>query len=87
MTIKELMELIGETRFNYVKNLIEDGMNEIQLITSENVTQYTAPLTKNQAAYNLPSNLVQVKGVKIKDEESGYYCPIPRIDISEYKEK
>ena len=41
MTIKELMELIGETKFNYVKNLIEDGMNEIQLVTSENVTQYT----------------------------------------------
>ena len=56
MTVKELMELIGETRFNYVKNLIEDGMNEIQLTTSENVTQYTAPLTADQTAYNLPAN-------------------------------
>ena len=87
MTVKELMELIGENRFNYVKNLIEDGMNEIQLITSENVTQYTAPLTKDQVAYNLPANLVQVKGVIIKDTESGYYCPIPRVDMDEYKEK
>ena len=81
------MELIGETKFNYVKNLIEDGMNEIQLVTSENVTQYTSALTKDQVAYNLPANLVQVKGVKIKDEESGYYCPIPRVDITDYKEK
>tara|TARA_R110002012_G_scaffold7562_5_gene35289 strand:- start:26929 stop:27192 length:264 start_codon:yes stop_codon:yes gene_type:complete len=87
MTVKELMELIGETRFNYVKNLIEDGMNEIQLTTSENVTQYTAPLTADQTAYNLPANLVQVKTVKIKDEESGYYCPIPRVEIDKYKEK
>lgn len=81
------MELIGETRFNYVKNLIEDGMNEIQLETNENVTQYTTDLVKDQDAYNFPSNLVQVKAVKIIDEDSGYYCPIPRVNIDDYKEK
>jgi len=87
MKVKELMELIGETRFNFVKNLIEDGMSEIQLLANENVTQYTADVVKDQSAYNLPSNLVQVKDVKIKDESSGYYCPIPRVNINEYKEK
>ena len=87
MTVKELMELIGETRFNFVKNLIEDGMSEIQLTANENVTQYTADIVKDQAAYNLPSNLVQVKDVKIKDTTSGYFCPIPRVNIDEYKEK
>ena len=87
MKIKELMELIGESRFNFAKNLIEDGMNEIQLITNENVTQYTTDLVKDQAAYNFPSNLVQVKAVKILDTDSGYFCPIPRADIDDYKEK
>ena len=87
MTIKELMESTGETRFNFIKNLMEDGMEEIQAITNENVTQYTSNLVKEQIAYNLPSNLVQVKAVKIKDTESGYFCPIPRVDIEDYKEK
>tara|TARA_Y100000593_G_C4230380_1_gene296661 strand:+ start:304 stop:567 length:264 start_codon:yes stop_codon:yes gene_type:complete len=87
MKVKELMELVGETRFNFIKNLMEDGMSEIQSITNENVTQYTAPLVKDQIPYNLPANLVQVKAVKIKDTESGYYCPIPRVDIPDYKEK
>ena len=87
MKVKELMELVGETRFNLVKNLMEDGMSEIQALTNENVTQYTSNLVGNQTAYNLPANLVQVKSVKIKDTESGYFCPIPRVDIQDYKEK
>jgi len=87
MTIKEVMELVGETKFNYIKSLIEDGLAEIQLETNENVTQYTAPIVKDQSAYNLPSNLIQDKSVKILDTNSSYYCPIPRIDIENYKEK
>jgi len=87
MKIKELMELIGETRFNYTKNLIEDGMNEIQLVTNENVTQFTTDLVKDQAEYNFPSNMVQVKAVKLLDSDSGYFCPIPRVNIENYKEK
>jgi hypothetical protein len=87
MTVKELMELTGETRFNYVKVLINDALNEIQLITNENVTQYTTTLEEGVSKYSLPSNLVQVKDIKIKDTETGYYNPIPRIHIKEYKEK
>ena len=87
MTVKELMELTGETRFNLVKVLINDALNEIQLMTNENVTQYTTDLTKDQATYNLPSNLVQVKEIKIKDTDSEYFCPIPRVNIEWYKEK
>ena len=87
MTVKELMELTGETRFNYIKVLLNDALNEIQLRTNENVTQYTTNLTKDQSEYNLPSNLVQVKNMKIKDIESEYFCPIPRVNISKYKEK
>ena len=87
MTVKELMELTGETRFNLVKVLINDDLNEIQLMTNENVTQYTTDLTKDQATYNLPSNLVQVKEIKIKDTDSEYFCPIPRDNIEGYKEK
>lgn len=87
MTIKELMELIGETRFNFVKKMLDDGLNEIQLVTKENITQYTTNLVKDEDAYNLPSNLVEVTDVKIKDTESDYYIPIPRVIIKGYREK
>ena len=81
------MELVGENKFNYIKSLIEDGLAEVQLETNENVTQYASDLTSGQSAYNLPSNLIQVKYVKILDSNSSYYCPIPRVDIADYKEK
>ena len=87
MKIKELMELTGETRFNLVKVLINDALNEIQLRTKENVTQYTTDIVNEQSNYNLPSNLVQVTNVKVKNETSGYFEPLNRVIIEDYKEK
>jgi len=87
MTVKELMELTGETRFNYIKVLLNDALNEIQLMTNENVTQYKTDLTVDVSEYNLPSNLVQVKNIKIKDIDTDYFCPIQRVNIPNYKEK
>ena len=87
MTVKELMELTGETRFNFIKVLINDALNEVQLRTKENVTQYTTDLVNEQSAYNLPSNLVQVTNVKIKNPKSDYFEPLGRIILEDYKEK
>jgi hypothetical protein len=87
MKVKELMELVGETRFNYIKVLLTDALNEIQLKTKENVTQYLTDLVDGQSTYNLPSNLVQVTNVKIKNPKTDYYEPLSRIILAEYKEK
>tara|TARA_R110002110_G_scaffold150932_4_gene343033 strand:- start:318 stop:581 length:264 start_codon:yes stop_codon:yes gene_type:complete len=87
MKVKELMELTGETRFNFVKVLINDALNEIQLRTKENITQYTTDLVNGQSSYNLPSNLVQVTNVKIKNPKSEYFEPLNRIILEDYKEK
>jgi len=87
MKVKELMELVGETRFNYIKVLLTDALNEIQLKTKENVTQYLTDLVDGQSVYNLPSNLVQVTHVKVKNPKTDYYEPLGRIIIENYKEK
>ena len=81
------MELVGETRFNLVKVMINDALNEVQLRTKENVVQYTTDLVNSQTLYNLPSNLVQVTNVKIKNPRSGYFEPLGRVIIEGYKEK
>ena len=87
MKIKEIMELTGERRFNLIKVMINDALNEIQLRTKENVTQYTTDLVNDQTLYNLPSNLVQVTNVKVKNPISAYFEPLGRIIIEDYKEK
>ena len=87
MKVKEVMERAGMTQTGLALALIKDGLAEIELVAKENITQYTTDLTKDQAAYNLPSNLVEVTAVKIKDQTSGYFCPIQRVVIDNYKEK
>ena len=75
------MELTGETRFNYIKVLLNDALNEVQLKTKENITQYTTDIVNEQSVYNLPSNLVQVTKVKVKNPKSDYFEPLNRIII------
>ena len=79
MTIKELMELTGETRFNMMKVLIRDALIEMELLTNENIVQYTADMVKDQLEYDIPSNMVQLKHIKIKNRSTGKYEPIDRV--------
>jgi len=87
MTIKELMELTGQTRFNLIKRYLQDGISEVQLLTKENVSQKKENIVKDTSSYALPNDLVQVSEVKILDTDSDYYIPIPRVIIKNYKEK
>lgn len=79
MTIKELMELTGETRFNMIKVLIRDALIEMELLTNENIVQYTTDIVKDQLEYDIPSNMVQLKHIKIKNRNTGKYEPIDRV--------
>ena len=87
MKVQEVMEVAGITKTGTALQLIKDAITEIELTAAENVTQYTTDLTADQSAYNLPSNLIEVTGVKIKDQTSGYFCPITRVIVTNYKEK
>jgi uncharacterized protein YbcI len=79
MTIKELMEVVGETRFNYIKILMRDALIEMEQLTNENVVQYTSDIIENQSSYDLPSNMVKLDSVKVKNTKTGKYEPIKRI--------
>ena len=47
MTMKELMERVGERRFNLVKALVKDGIAEIEQITKENIDKVEADIIKD----------------------------------------
>ena len=87
MKIRELMELAGVTKTGLAIALVKDALTEIELSAKENITQYTTDLTADRSSYNLPSNVVEVTGVKILDSTSGYYCPLMRVIMKRYKEK
>jgi len=79
MTMKELMERVGERRFNLVKALAKDGIAEIQQITKENIDVQRGDLTKDETMYVLPPYLIKLLSVKIYDKDTKKYHPIERI--------
>ena len=81
MKVGEIMEVAGVTKTGTALQLIKDALTEIELLAKENITQYTTNLVKDQTVYNLPSNLIEVTDVKIKDLDSEYFCPIHRVII------
>jgi hypothetical protein len=79
MTIKEMMELVGENKFNKMKLLMKDALIEMELLTNENIVQYTSDIITDEMEYDLPSNMVQLKAVKIKNTDTSKYEPIGRV--------
>ena len=79
MTMKELMERVGERRFNLVKALAKDAISEIQQITKENIDSIKTDLVKDKSRYDLPSFMIKLGGIRIKDTETDTYKPISRI--------
>ena len=73
------MEVVGEKRFNYIKILIRDAMIEMEQLTNENVVQYTSDLVNGESMYDLPSNMVKLDAIKIKNSSTGKYEPINRV--------
>lgn len=88
MTMKELMERVGERRFNLVKALVKDGIAEIEQITKENIDKVEADIIKDKKRYDLPPWMIRLNAVKVLDTSGtkDIYRPIPRIwetDIEE----
>ena len=81
MTMKELMERVGERRFNLVKAYVKDGIAEIEQITKENVDKLEADIVKDQKLYDIPPFMIKLLSVKILDKsgDTDKYRPIPRI--------
>jgi len=89
MTMKELMERVGERRFNLVKAYAKDAIAEIEQITKENIDSVEADIEAGKKRYDLPAWMIRLESVKILDVPSGRYYAIPRIresDLYEVKE-
>ena len=70
MKMQELMERVGDNIFNYVKALLQDALAEIQTITGDNVGTFTTDIVNDQMEYGTPSNMIELKSVKVKNDDS-----------------
>ena len=80
MKMQELMERVGDDRFHYIKALVKDALGEIQLVTNDNVDSFTTDIINDQDAYGTPTNMIKLKSVKVKidDTDDTRYYPIRR---------
>ena len=80
MKMQDLMERVGDNRFNYVKALLQDALAEIQTMTGDNVGTFTTDIVNDQMEYGTPSNMIELKAVKVKNDDSDdtRYYPIKR---------
>jgi len=79
MMMKELMERVGEKRFNLVKAYAKDAISEVEQLTKENIDVQKGNLTKGETMYVLPPYLIKLLSVKIYDKDTKKYHPINRI--------
>lgn len=79
MTMQELMERVGETRFNLVKSLAKDGISEIQQTTKDNVDKMTTGIEIGVHQYGIDPSFIRINELKVLNLEDSKYYPIPRI--------
>jgi len=79
MTMQELMERVGETRFNLVKALAKDGIAEIQQTTKDNVDKMTTGIEVGVHQYAIDPSFIRINELKVLNLDDDKYYPISRI--------
>ena len=80
MKVKEIMERAGTTVTGRAVAYIKDALEEIAILSPADVKVDDINIVKDQRFYTLPSDLVNLLDVRVKDHdnEDGKYRSIPR---------
>jgi len=78
--VKEIMERAGTTVTGRAVAYIKDALEEIAILSPADVKVDDINIVKDQRFYTLPSDLVNLLDVRVKDHdnEDGKYRSIPR---------
>lgn len=80
MKIKEIMERAGMTQTGRALAYIEDGLEEMNILSETHVKTSKEDIVKDKRFYTLPAALVKLVDVRVKshENESDKYRSIPR---------
>jgi hypothetical protein len=81
MKVQELMERVGSTNTGLMIAYIKDGLEEMNIDNETSITNSKIDIVKNQRMYDLPSDALQITGVRVKNNNTttGAYTPVGRI--------
>jgi len=81
MTVKQLMERVGITETGRALVYIQDGLEEINLVSETHIKTARQDITQNKRFYDVPDESLQLKDVRVKNHfnSKDEYRSIPRL--------
>ena len=81
MTIKELMERVGNNQAGRVVAYVKDGLEEINMLTETHTTLERFDITEDQRFYTLPNEMIKMIDIRVKNHlnSKDEYRTIPRM--------
>ena len=75
------MERSGLNRTGLAAAYIKDGLDEIAHMVEPTVIEVTSNIVANTRYYDMPSNLIKLKDIRVKnhDNDEDKYRSVPRI--------
>ena len=81
MKLKKFMERVGSSETGRVLAYLEDGLEELNIISETHISVSNLDIEKDKRFYPLPANYLQIKDVRAYNQRNskGEYRSIPRI--------
>ena len=81
MKLGKFMERVGSSETGKVLAYLEDGLEELNIISETHITISNLDIEKDKRFYPLPANYLQIKDVRVKNQlnSKNEYRSIPRI--------
>ena len=81
MTVKELMERVGNNQTGRIVAYIKDGLEEINMLTETHTRVETFDITEDKRFYPLPNEMIKMIDIRVKNHlnSKDEYRTIPRM--------
>jgi hypothetical protein len=81
MTIKEFMERLGRTDHKKVLSQMEDGIEEMNMVSEINIKRVKLDVIKDKRYYDVPNDCGRIINIQAKnqDNQKDLYAKIPRL--------
>ena len=81
MTVKELMERVGNNQTGRIVAYIKDGLEEINMLTETHTRVETFDIAEDKRFYALPNEMIKMIDIRVKNHlnSKDEYRTIPRM--------
>ena len=81
MTLKEFMERLGRTDQTKLISQLNDGIEEMNMVSEVNIKRVRLNITKDQRYYDVPKDCTRIINIQAKnqDNQKDVYAKVPRL--------